>query len=622
MNRKTLQKPMAMALALTMVCGLGGIRAFADETEPVVANDVGAEERMNVTVDGSVVVSEDQVRYAVLANAVQGGDVSLDVEGDVSANAGSNAYGARVYAHNADSSSSMTIGGDLTAAAEYGSSKGTEVFAADGGTASLEVGGDVTAVSTGSSSISQGVYVEADNGGSSSLAIGGNLTSSAGSDNDYTTAYGARVQTIEGSVELSVGGDLTTSGGVSVGVIADAGHYHVADEKTQTVDTIIVGNSNINIDIGGDIKVSGEDPACGFGSANYGEDSKIQASVGGSILVEAEEKNSRANGAIMEVHGAETTLTVKGDIIASGDSGNGIWTDLHSYEGTEGLVTVQVDGDVSGQDTGLFVTLYGDNDSSAANVTVEGTLSAKSENGTAVVVSENVTPDNLKLTVWKVDLDKDGNAVTQLTDWTTNGKPITESTEVSKAIEANIEYIIKVEPTQADLFSGTQATAKEGENVAVKLTVPDGYKLNGAFTDEGKSVELLKDSDGNYYVVVPRGGGIYLSAKLEALPAETQAVSISYGNVGGVTMENGCYVLTLTARQPSFTFLRSTLEHHAAQNDRLVIKTEKGSCSQSISELLNLNEKAVNFRFTLTDEAVEIYLDGQMLKTIGMTDFV
>ena len=72
----------------------------------------------------------------------------------------------------------------------------------------------------------------------------------------------------------------------------------------------------------------------------------------------------------------------------------------------------------------------------------------------------------------------------------------------------------------------------------------------------------------------------------------------------------------------SFTFIRNTLEQLAKKNDVLVIHTEKGSCNLPIAELLNLNEKAVNFRFALTDEAVEIYLDGQLMKTIGLCDFV
>ena len=145
---------MAMALALTMVCGLGGIRAFADETEPVVANDVGTEEQMNVAVEGSIVASGDRTQFGALADATKGGDVSLDVEKDVSVSADGNAHGAEVYAINEDSEAIMTIGGDLTSTSEGGEAVGAETFAIDGGTASLTVGGDAEVTGGSVSAIS------------------------------------------------------------------------------------------------------------------------------------------------------------------------------------------------------------------------------------------------------------------------------------------------------------------------------------------------------------------------------------------------------------------------------------------------------------------------------------
>ena len=666
MYNKSFRKPMAMLLTLTMVGGLGGITALADETgqasvtAEVCVSDANPELETEKTVEGSVIVEkEDGQAIAAVADATQGGDVSLEITEDVSAKSDGYSHAVEVYALNEDSTAEMTIGGDVTSTSDYGRVVGTETFAAGGGTASLTVGGDVTATggqvyghsfvigggvgvgsqgegssaktevmgnvtaeATSMGGNARGAGIDTSGGGSSELTIGGDLTVSADKEMTHTNAHGADVRATEGSSSLVVGGDVTSSGDVAVGIMANAGYYQTFDSQNQTADTVVTGNGVVNIDIGGDVRAEGGNPACGIAGTAYGEGTSISASVGGSIVAEAEDSSALANGAILEIHGAEVTLNVEEDVLASGKRGNGIWIEMHSCEETAGTATVQVGGDVSGQDSGLYVTLYGENDPSDANVTVEGALSAKSENGTAVLVTENVTPDNLKLTVWKIDLDKDGNAVKQTTDWTSDGKPITASTEVSKAIEANIEYIIKVEPTQTDLFAGTQATAKEGENVTVRLNVPAGYKLNGAFTDEGKSVELLKDSSGNYYVVVPRGGGIYLSARLEALPAETQAVSVSYGNAGGVTLENGAFVLTLNARQPSFTFLRSTLEQHARQNDTLIIRTDRGSGSVSISELLGLNEKAVNFRFALAEKAVEIYLDGQMMKTIGLKDSV
>ena len=45
--------------------------------------------------------------------------------------------------------------------------------------------------------------------------------------------------------------------------------------------------------------------------------------------------------------------------------------------------------------------------------------------------------------------------------------------------------------------------------------MPDGYKLVGAYNGDGDKVPLKKDDHGNYYVVVPKAGGVYLSAEFE-----------------------------------------------------------------------------------------------------------
>lgn len=95
-------------------------------------------------------------------------------------------------------------------------------------------------------------------------------------------------------------------------------------------------------------------------------------------------------------------------------------------------------------------------------------------------------------------------------------------TDDSKKVETGIRYIIKIEPSQEKLINleGTEKshgynTAKEGETVTLKISVPDGYKLVGAYNGDGDKVPLKKDDQGNYYVVVPKAGGVYLSAEFE-----------------------------------------------------------------------------------------------------------
>ncbi|MBP5303377.1 MAG: InlB B-repeat-containing protein [Clostridia bacterium] len=92
--------------------------------------------------------------------------------------------------------------------------------------------------------------------------------------------------------------------------------------------------------------------------------------------------------------------------------------------------------------------------------------------------------------------------------------------------EKNICYIIKLEQPK----NGTKLkvvgedgkaltksfdfdVAKEGEKVYLDATLKEGYRITGAFNGDGDKIPLLKDEDGRYYIVVPKGGGVYLSVE-------------------------------------------------------------------------------------------------------------
>ena len=70
------------------------------------------------------------------------------------------------------------------------------------------------------------------------------------------------------------------------------------------------------------------------------------------------------------------------------------------------------------------------------------------------------------------------------------------------------------------------------------------------------------------------------------------------------------------------TFLRQTLEKFAKYNDTLYISTPYGSCAISLSELLNFNMKAVNFRIDITGSALEIYVNGELYQSIFVLDLM
>ena len=172
-------------------------------------------------------------------------------------------------------------------------------------------------------------------------------------------------------------------------------------------------------------------------------------------------------------------------------------------------------GNITAKDAGIVLEGAGEFD-----ILVTGTL--KSE-GTPILIDKSVDPDNVSITVWKIEDPVQAGGKNEkhvvLEGKLGEAQAVTDD---SKKVEAGIRYIIKIEPSQEKLINleGTEKshgynTAKEGETVTLKISVPDGYKLVGAYNGDGDKVPLKKDDHGNYYVVVPKAGGVYLSAEFE-----------------------------------------------------------------------------------------------------------
>ena len=150
----------------------------------------------------------------------------------------------------------------------------------------------------------------------------------------------------------------------------------------------------------------------------------------------------------------------------------------------------------------------------------------------AIVLSEETIAENLTLTVWEVKPNDAGNIVerAQLVEDEEGGESIQYTAD--KDTEKLIQYIIKIEDNSKDYITATGTNdftasngekyqvANEGDKILVKLNIPEGKELVGAYwnvdqTEEGK---LLVDSEGNYYLEVPRGGGVELSLVMKDLP--------------------------------------------------------------------------------------------------------
>ena len=349
--------------------------------------------------------------------------------------------------------------------------KGADVEA-DGGSSSLNVGNDIEVVSSSDDNDPDtGVEVSAENNGSAAVTVGGSVdVVSGGSDK----AIGVDADTdTSGTITFSAGGiDATSQSGPAVGIDADA-----------------EGGSSESFNIGG-----GGITASGTGAKGIDIDasggSSVNVNVVGNIVIENKNNGTDSNGIELE---------------ASGD-------------GTK--VSARVAGDVKGSGMDSSVEIKTEN-GAKVDVVAEGTLSAGKEAAVAFAGS----PDNVSLIIWKAEAGTDGSIVKQVI----NNDGTLEKTAAAETLESSIHYIIRVDTSQSIDLGNTKEmsytapdgsvinynTAKEGEKVAVKLNVPSGYVLKGVFSDEARQCSLQEEG-GEYYLIVPKGGGVFVNMWLEA----------------------------------------------------------------------------------------------------------
>lgn len=419
---------------------------------------------------------------------------------------------------------------------------------ATGGDATLNVHGNVS-ITGDDQYASLAAQSKATRGNTGTLNIEGNVTADV---KDVTTGVDehAEVDGVEAEVldpgsyaEANIGGDVNVS-------ITGRGHRYVTSfgvfQYTRTNDPGDVAQSQVTVDgnvsaraIGGSSEVTGID----IQNDNAAQSTTVvkdsvsaQGSYSTGISVEM-------NEAAQEPYNKDTkaVVTVGGDITASGTNGAcGVSTDNY-----EGAITVHIAGDVNatasdakGGAIGIDVAGPGGSNS----FFVEGTIKAKSYGVTKTEVC-----GALDVTVWKIESD--------CVAATESFKDL--SLKEDEALEKAINYIIKLEqPKEGNVLklSGTSKktvtdpagtstfdVAHMGEKVY--LDVADGWMITGAFSDTGKSVELNQDSDGRWYVVVPNGGGVYLSATV------AEGYLVSFVNDDGTSLQSG---MVLAGTMPEY----------------------------------------------------------------------
>ena len=564
---------LAIILTATLVMS-HGVTTLAEVTgEKIEANtregsDNDKEDNdQNVTKTADSAVSDDS-NSAVDARSYDGHEAVVNIKDDVTTDSHTET-GNGIYASSSDegSSTSVTVGGDVSVEtdlkdSDVESSSAIHATAIDHSSVNISVGGDVSSTTHGSGG-STGIAASAGGDSTNRIEVGGNVTSDSKFDGEGTYGHGSSIgittSPSDGDVSIKVGGDVTsnsasgTSQTINVSPQSTgSGNEHsvkieVGGDVTSTsandmsraigITPIQTGGGNytpsISVDVGRDVIATNN----GNGDSSYAYgiyacelgDSDVSIEVGGDV-------KSKSNGGAETIQIDDTNgklkINVVGDVIQEGKAGQAIG--LGDGSGAADI-DVSVGGDVVASTTA--VNLFKSYDESTVDLVVKGTIKGENhsivlntlENGhydedsQKYIVGETIEPktSNLNITVWKVDTSKtDGKIVEHHVGNNYKQDDITEK------VEKNINYIIKIDGSNLDVNKSKDShglyTAKQDEEVFLKVDIPSGYALDHFYNAEGAAnVSVLQDSSGNYYLKVPRGGGVYVGVKLKQTDTAT-----------------------------------------------------------------------------------------------------
>lgn len=534
--------------------------------------------KTTVKVNGDLNVTGESAYTGIdISSNVKSSETRVEVTGDVNVNQktdgkGRAVTGVREYAGD-DALASVDIKKNLSVSGENTATGANEE--AFYGTTELKVGGDLN-VKAGQ--FATGINANAHHGGDVSFTVGGSITVTQdeallGKDDpvqkekkDERTylATGVSISAEKGStVEGSVEGDISVTGDkdvIGMGVYAN-------------------GESKVDVTIGEGIYAEGGEDATGL--SIFVKDDKTSVDV--DILdggVEAKGGKS-ATAISTSNNGGEIDLFVNGDVVSSGDGivvsnwrpteredldikmpinddeyykwytftdengkeikvkqyrhfdgsdviwydslGN-VWKEKQTEESkkTEDTTRIEVVGDVTAEEGGIVIEMpY---EKSKLDVIVDGTVSGELA---SVLLDERTVTDGVTLTVWAIEENENGNLAERYHRYMDDkGEWQYELLGADEEFEQEIQYIIKVEqPELGELWTeGTYDyegynVAHQGDEVTLKVNLPFGYRVKNAFNGTETKVKLGRNSKGQYYLTVPRGGGVMLSVTLERVPS-------------------------------------------------------------------------------------------------------
>lgn len=505
-------------LMLMLLAGMPWCIASAedDRTEPVVVNAGENVTVGNVTVDGS----ESAISVEANPTEEDAKDATVTVNGNVSLQHDSNAVAIYAESDNGGQATA-TVKGNVKSKASGGNACGVQAERnSDKSTTTVKVSGGVS--SEGQDDSTGIMSYDSD------ISIGADVTANG------TYSTGIRIQS-DKQASVSVAGNVSASGNNVEGLaVKSYSRYPIYADAPS-----LIANGNFTVDVRGDVKAKTPDggQATGLCISTKTINNPMVASVAQTPrTLTHNDDNQTTTSPTTE----KNSILLHKNLISDGV---GILRELSSEEmsgpidvpNRDNKVNVLVEGELDAKDVGILLREYSTNDAR---------------------ISSQLDP-NLNLTVWKIKLNDNNNAAekelaasepeihvanaeslpkdsryklndeSQTSRLNTRGNASTRTTARDFELN-NIMYIIKVEqPSEGGTITAVDENgndlaksfgfdvAHEGEKVMLKANLEEGYNIIAAYNGLGEKQPLLKDEQGNYYIFIPKGGGVYLSAELE-----------------------------------------------------------------------------------------------------------
>ncbi len=344
---------------------------------------------------------------------------------------------------------------------------------------------------------------------------------------------GVNINTNSNSVaDVTVSGDIKANTGTESSVSSNGESYLLVEgditAQGEGVYSASDGNGLSYTGVHGDIESSGDTAA----NLSAHDDGASTMYVTGNVTGELSGITLHADD------GGYTGAAVEGNVSGGELFGVDSWSDA-------GIVDVVVGGDITGGEVGILLNSKNNGEN---YVVSEGTVSG----GKVAIAMQNSDIDPLQVVVWKA-VPNDQGVIAAERKIEGFGEDAVVSYEENKELEAKIGYVIKV--TQPEKGGTVRATAADGsqlamvtgmstdfleyayagEKVLLKVDIAEGYEITAAYGDVGQQYPLEKDADGNYFIIVPRGGGVMLSVQLDLMSAVVPVACSSSGDTPETT---------------------------------------------------------------------------------------